>query len=331
MKSNLLFVLTLLFLSFSAIATAQTAPKGNTNNKTEADGDAESESAPESIEQNPYEKTSDKSADDSQSPQWVKSQQNTTNAGPDWAEPNPEEEKDVDYDESTVYLPPPPPPPDETAADETSPAFSAEENVCDSVTCSDRGKCVIKGGEPTCACFAGFVPDNVNGLSCIPEYAPPKKPAFDSEGYYAALKKQLGKYDISKTLSMYKAEIEFGTWDGSFSDYLKNSFKRTQNFGVLSMAFGITGFAGGLAMHMLYAGDTNKKGFLAGAVLLDIAGLGLIGTGSAFLTISSQKTKIVEKVDKKYHSSQNTAGINSLSAHFYATSNSAGLSAGMTF
>ena len=39
---------------------------------------------------------------------------------------------------------------------------------CENVTCSGNGTCVALPAGPTCACDEGYMPDSVNGLSCIP-------------------------------------------------------------------------------------------------------------------------------------------------------------------
>ncbi len=44
----------------------------------------------------------------------------------------------------------------------------SESGSCKDITCSNHGKCVVKGGEPVCACFEGYAPDSTAGLSCLP-------------------------------------------------------------------------------------------------------------------------------------------------------------------
>ena len=43
-----------------------------------------------------------------------------------------------------------------------------ESGACKGITCSSHGKCVVKSGEPVCACYEGYAPDTTAGLSCIP-------------------------------------------------------------------------------------------------------------------------------------------------------------------
>lgn len=214
---------------------------------------------------------------------------------PPWVETPPPAEalsgSESDEAEAGVtYLPPPPPPPPSVVP--------LIENPCTQVTCSARGACVLKNNEPTCACFQGFIPDSVNGLSCIAEASTTAPPAWDIDTYYAAMNIALGEYDIDSRLQAYQAETARGEIKGSFADYLRRSFKRTQNFGTIAMSFGIAAFAGGLSMHMLYAGYPDKGGLLAGAIILDLTGAGLIGTGAAMLTLASKRTKQLEKFEK---------------------------------
>ncbi len=41
-------------------------------------------------------------------------------------------------------------------------------DACTGLTCSNHGTCVVKAGEPVCACDDGYVPDTTTGLSCQP-------------------------------------------------------------------------------------------------------------------------------------------------------------------
>ncbi|MBN2342621.1 MAG: hypothetical protein JXX29_19680 [Deltaproteobacteria bacterium] len=40
--------------------------------------------------------------------------------------------------------------------------------LCEGVTCSNHGRCVVKGGAPVCSCDVGLLPDAETGLHCIP-------------------------------------------------------------------------------------------------------------------------------------------------------------------
>jgi len=53
------------------------------------------------------------------------------------------------------------------------------QDKCAGVTCSNHGTCVVKSGEPMCACHEGYAPDPTTGLSCLPHgtAAPPPTPA----------------------------------------------------------------------------------------------------------------------------------------------------------
>ena len=63
---------------------------------------------------------------------------------------------------------------------------SAGGNPCKGVTCAGHGTCVVKGGDPMCACHEGFAPDAVTGLSCqatgasVPAPTPAPAPAASS-------------------------------------------------------------------------------------------------------------------------------------------------------
>ncbi len=48
---------------------------------------------------------------------------------------------------------------------------------CAGVSCSNHGTCVLKGGDPACACDEGYAPDATTGLSCQPAAPVPEQVA----------------------------------------------------------------------------------------------------------------------------------------------------------
>lgn len=50
--------------------------------------------------------------------------------------------------------------------------WAQDTGSCEDVSCAGHGKCVVKGGEPVCACDEGYQADSV-GLSCVPLVAQP--------------------------------------------------------------------------------------------------------------------------------------------------------------
>ncbi len=46
--------------------------------------------------------------------------------------------------------------------------IAQDADPCEKVTCSNHGNCIVKGGEPVCACDEGFIPDTTTGMSCQP-------------------------------------------------------------------------------------------------------------------------------------------------------------------
>jgi hypothetical protein len=317
MKPNLIANLCLLTFFMSSAAAAASGSDTDSDSATDTDTDKPdmdsdtgvdadfTHDAPALLEDNPY-------PNGSVAPKAVK----PNDEGPAWkdaSEVNPpwiDVETDTDREPKNtgpVYLPPPPPPPSES---EVSSEESAVESPCAKVTCSLRGACVMKNNEPTCACFAGFVPDRVNGLSCIAETVvvpiPPKRPAsaWSFDAYYQDLETALGKFDTKAALARYRSAKEQNKWNGDFADYLTRSFKRTQNLGTVQLSLGIPMFAGGLSMHMLYAGYPYHKSLLAGAILLDITGLALIGAGAAMLTIGTKRIKLLEKFEEQLRRKQ---------------------------
>jgi len=47
-------------------------------------------------------------------------------------------------------------------------AAMSQDDPCAKVTCSGHGTCLLKAGEPVCACNENYVPDLTTGLSCLP-------------------------------------------------------------------------------------------------------------------------------------------------------------------
>ena len=224
---------------------------------------------------------------------------------PPWVEAAPPEESPEPEEESTTYLPPPPPAPS------GSPVTNSP---CEAVSCGGRGACVMKNGEPTCACYPGFIPDSINGLTCLPEQrsSRPAPKTWDMNTYYEGLKQAMLPYDISPKLVEYRATVDSGKGTpGSLSAYLHRSFKRTQNFATVELSFGIAALAGALSMHMIYAGFPDRDGFLAGAIILDLGGAGLIGLGSAMTALSVGRAKKLDRFERQYHRSSGRIALRS--------------------
>ncbi len=265
----------------------------DTDSDTGVDADFTND-APEFLDDNPY-PTGTKAPSTGPGPKAE---------NPPWVEVHVETDTDTDADnEGPVYLPPAPPPPSDGTP---SPDIVDTASQCAKVTCSGRGSCVIKNHEPTCACFAGFVPDSVNGLNCIPENqsaaSTASRPAWtagpiDFETYYRRFQIELGAVYTKKLAAEFHRAKSLGKWDRDFLDYAKRLSKRTQTFGTAMLCVGIPAFAGGLAMHMLYAGYPSHNGLLAGAIVLDLSGAALIGGGAALLTIGTRRIKRIEKAD----------------------------------
>ena len=50
----------------------------------------------------------------------------------------------------------------------SEPTTESSNDPCINVTCSNQGTCVVLEQRPTCACNENYMPDGINGLSCVP-------------------------------------------------------------------------------------------------------------------------------------------------------------------
>jgi PEGA domain len=84
------------------------------------------------------------------------------NATPSLAQNNAENQPKTEEDSGAVVAP------DDTDLFAELPKISAENiDPCEIVSCSGHGNCLIKNGEPMCACSKGYGADST-GLGCVP-------------------------------------------------------------------------------------------------------------------------------------------------------------------
>ncbi|MFC1482612.1 hypothetical protein ACFL51_02280 [Myxococcota bacterium] len=86
------------------------------------------------------------------------------------------------------------------------------------MTCSDHGTCVVKGGEPVCACHGGYAPDSRTGLSCLPISA-----ASTAQPSTSAGPRRIGGYRFSReqVKDLMEAGCLFDSKDGIIAQRLR--------------------------------------------------------------------------------------------------------------
>ncbi len=164
----------------------------------------------------------------------------------------------------------------------------AQDNPCETVTCSNHGVCVMKNDNPVCACDEGFIADPTTGLACNPvatttaEAAPkgaaPAAPLDDGWAYGASI---AGFVSLAPFLALgiativttdnwdYESEVPTGLGAGAY---------------IIFMTMGPVVAAGGKSARR-GAGVEGLPGLRIGAWvgygLTGIAGLVAIGLGAA--------------------------------------------------
>ncbi len=172
-----------------------------------------------------------------------------------------------------------------------------ERNPCDGITCSSHGNCVVTGrGSPTCACFNGFTPDTVNGLSCVPIGNPQRvrqnnyqrrEPPVDS---VASLTMALDGYDVSGFRKKWLKEKHAG----SFSSYLIHEFDSKKTGGAVMIFLGILVWAGSAGMYVYGAKDDEMVGIAMG-VVFDILGTVLVISGAVSVSVNNVRVNKLKR------------------------------------
>ena len=234
------------------------------------------EAAPETSDDGTWDTAgTDNGAEDAVSPD------GTPSLDGDW-DTSPEAEDESD---AVVHTPPPPP------------------NPCEGVTCGGQGTCTVISGNPACACFPGFVADNVNGLTCV-TYVPPtetedsasgRRNADDTE--YRDLRRALEGYRLDRALSAYKEDIASKAFDGLFEEYLKRRFTRNKITGIVVLSSGVVGVFGAIALHVAY-GDSRKPSQLAGAAVMDVVSLSLMAGGAVMVAMAERRSNQLKRYEQ---------------------------------
>ena len=215
----------------------------------------------------------------------------------DWSPFRADAEVDGRWDPPADETPPP-----ERKAPTEQPIPAPEADVprpdpCAVVTCSGRGDCTVVSGNPTCACHAGFMPDSVNGLSCIPVRPASSGPdPFDRKAYDQRLEKTLGD-DLGPIRDAYDRAVADGRFRGDFVKYLDRRLRRLKRNGIILFSGGVAGLFSGVALHVAY-GSSRKNAQITGAVALDLIGASLMGAGAAMMVRNEQRLRRLEAFDR---------------------------------
>ncbi len=164
---------------------------------------------------------------------------------------------------------------------EESPKATGEKSSdpCAVVTCANHGTCVVKEGDPICACDDGYEADPATGLSCRPIVAPLQAALVSEElSEQDEIEQALGarKGQLNAQWQAYKSS----TSDGSFADYMYGSFTRKRTAGLVLLPLGAAATVGGVML--MVAGsrvsidendyETTVKAYAYGAAACFVVG-----------------------------------------------------------
>jgi hypothetical protein len=209
---------------------------------------------------------------------------------------------------------------------------------CTGVTCGGHGNCTIVSGDPTCACFSGFIPDGMNGLTCIvhdrgncaasqPLRDDDGKNRWRSAGDDGRFEKAFPGYNMERARRAYERAIAEKAFDGPLERFLETRFKRLKVSGLIVLSSGVLGMAGAVGLHVAY-GDKRKSGLLAGALVVDLLSLSLMAGGAVMVAMSESRTKQLKAFEKNNAGSGRSGG-RLLLPSFFVSRNGAG--AGLDF
>ncbi len=151
-------------------------------------------------------------------------------------------------------------------------------NPCDGLSCANHGQCVVKQGDPICACDEGYEADPTTGLSCRPIQAAvqpvPEKELTEQEQVEHILGANKGRLDAK-----YQEYVKLG--GSSFADYMYRDFTKKRNAGIPVLLLGLTSY--GVAIGLAVKNNTSanpSKGLAVGTVICSLTGTTMIIVGS---------------------------------------------------
>ncbi len=204
------------------------------------------------------------------------------------AEPSPPEEAQTPRDEDVFPAPP------------------EEESPCAAVYCSYHGVCVVEDGWPTCACFKGYVTDDVSGTRCVPvgSMKSPKQRATDNSPPAGeapivwpdpdkALEKALG-YDAADERRQYKKALFEGDFKGTFLEYLHKQLRRQRISWALVMTAGIAIALSSVAFYV-----SENSALVTAGIIVELFAVTLIIPGAVFTAISHKRLERLNELKKR--------------------------------
>ena len=105
-------------------------------------------------------------------------------------------------------------------------------NPCADVSCAGHGKCVVKGGEPMCACDNGYVPDATTGLSCQRNLKAASLASSKMQALLQLPQPKRVEEVLQRDLSNEYAEYQAGPSDKSFTEFMYGKYVRKRNAGI---------------------------------------------------------------------------------------------------
>jgi hypothetical protein len=222
------------------------------------------------------------------------------------------------------------------------------ENPCAEVTCSGHGACIIKGGEPVCACHDGYRADDA-GVNCLPFQGGESSPASDSaltkndgglpvqgddaqgRADYEKVKAALPEFSHESDFLTYGRALKLGRIQGSFIEYKRyRANKRRRGAGAL---IGVGTFFAAVSLPLFGVGIANlargDRGwgppFLGPAGLCLGIAIPLLATGAVRMSRAKRTIRGLATIDTTAASREHKSARVAVAPFFDTTSATWGL------
>lgn len=200
---------------------------------------------------------------------------------------------------------------------------------CTLVSCSGHGACVLREGQPMCACDPGYAPDSKTGLSCIalapqqPVVAVPVVTGPSPEQAKEAEEMNAAVESVAPVLSprqartyyyRYKSLYRNNAFSGTFQDYLIRRYTSKRNAGI---AFTIVGAClisasvsfGVVSSNIFYSDEELGAAFAVLSVISGASGLTFLSIGIANTAVGGSKVRRLKKLQSSSVSTSAMGGL----------------------
>ena len=220
--------------------------------------------------------------------------------------------------------------------------------ICEQISCSGHGNCIMRDKKPLCACHEGYQPDSAEGLNCVPieesqassvsgnqtsgtgDAASEEGEASGGRAELKMIQAALPGYSHEADFLMYGYLLRAGRIQGTFLDYKIYRTNKRRKGGVALVVLGSIVLATGIAGLIVYGIVDEQTPLIIGTVLAP-ASTALLVPGIVVLLRAKRTMKVLQSLATSLSFSETKATRFSLTPIFDQRSSALGLAGSISF